>query len=243
MSTYYLKNLRTRHVIAPRSYATAFPGTENPLSQGGAWLNGGTDGLAFRDVQCTPGFAFGTAPSASPPYDDPTAILAGEWGPNQTVEATVRVDAIEPGVNQEVELRLHSTIGPGRISGYEVLFSITTNHYIEIMRWEGNSTDIGQFTSIRFLGSGSTGDGGFVSPQLLTGYRLKATIDPTTGLIRGFVDSLGDAPSNGSGYVLMVEGTDTTYRSGAPGIGFFKHAGNAGPLSGAGFSYFSAVTF
>lgn len=228
MSTYYLKNIRSRHVIAARSFATSFPGTENPLSQGGAWLNGGTNGQVFRDVQCTPGFAFGTGPSASPPYDDPTAILAGEWGETQTVEATVRVDAIESGVNQEVELRLRSTIGPGRISGYEVLFSITTNTYIELMRWEGSPDDISQFHSIAFLGGGT-------SPQLQTGYRIKATID-LNGLITAYVDS-------GSGYVQMLQGTDTTYRSGAPGIGFFKHAGAAGPLSGAGFSSFSAVTF
>ncbi len=37
-------------------------------------------------------------------------MLAGVWGRTQTVEATVRVDAIEGGANQEVELRLHTTI-------------------------------------------------------------------------------------------------------------------------------------
>lgn len=223
MSTYYLKNTRSRHVIPPRSYATSFTGTENPLSQGGAWISGGVTGV-FRDVQCTPGFAFGTGPSASPPYDDPTAIVAGEWGPLQTAEAIVRIDAVEGGVNQEVELRLITTIDGIKITGYEIMWSITTNTYIDMRRWVGGADDIGQFVQIGFLGSGT-------SPQLQTGYRIKATVD-ANGVFRAYTDS-------GGGYVLMLTSSaDLTYRSGAPGIGFFKHAGAAGPLSGYGLSYF-----
>jgi hypothetical protein len=207
-----------------RTYATVFPGTENPLSESGTWINGGTTGIDWRDVRCTPGFAFGTGPSASPPYDDPTAILSGPWGAIQTAEATVRVDAIEAAVNQEVEIRLLTTIAPNRILGYEVMWSITTNTYIDIRRWDG-TTDLSSYVQIGFLGSGT-------SPQLLTGYRIKATID-ATGTIRAYTDS-------GGGYALMLTSTaDLTYRSGAPGIGYFKHAGAAGALSGYGLSAFS----
>src|ERR1700730_104316 len=41
-------------------YTTAFSRAENPISEGGKWLNGRTDGLDWTDVRTTPGFAFGT---------------------------------------------------------------------------------------------------------------------------------------------------------------------------------------
>lgn len=209
------------------SFSTSFaPLNENPLSDGGLWINGGTTGLDWRDVQAGIGMAYGTGPSASPPYDDPTAVLAGEWGPVQSAEATVRIDAVEAGVNQEVEIRLLTSIGPHRIVGYEVMWSITTNTYIDMERWDGGTT-LPFFTSIGFLGSGT-------SPQLQTGYRIKATVD-RLGVFRAYTDS-------GSGFVLMLTSTpDLTYRTGAPGIGFFKHAGAAGPLSGYGLTSFSCT--
>jgi len=70
-------------------YATDFSRTENPISEGGQWLNGQTDGLDWTDVRTTPGFAFGTEAGGNRPdlqkYDDSTAILKGTWRPNQTV--------------------------------------------------------------------------------------------------------------------------------------------------------------
>lgn len=207
--------------IPSRTYATDFPGTENPLSQGSNWISGGTTGGLWRDVQCTPGLAFGTGPSASPPYDDPTAVLAGDWPIVQTAQARVVINALD-GVNQEVELRLLTRVTPKRIVGYEFLFSITNNPYVQIMRWDGG-TDISFFTSVAF-GAG---------PQLQTGYRIRATVS-ASGLLSSFVDT-------GSGFgAAIISGTDTTYREGSPGIGFFQHAGTAGPLSGFGLSSFAA---
>src|SRR5271157_2606883 len=75
-------------------YITNFTRTENPISEGGIWLNGQTDGLDWTDVRTTPGFAFGTEMGGNRPdpqkYDDSTAVLKGTWGPNQTAQATVR---------------------------------------------------------------------------------------------------------------------------------------------------------
>lgn len=209
----------------PQSYVTSFRAGGGSLSESSHWINGSVSGV-WQDVLSTPGFAYGAGESASPPYDDPTAVLAGAWGPVQTAEATVRVDAIEAAVNQEVEMRLLTSIlSTGHIYGYEVMWSITTNTYIDMERWDGG-TDAGSFQSIGFLGSGT-------SPQLQTGYRIKATVDGL-GVVRAYTDS-------GSGYVLMLTSTaDLTYRKGAPGIGFFKHAGNAGPLTGYGLTYFAA---
>jgi len=72
---------------------TNFSRAENPISEGGKWLNGQTDGLDWTDVRTTPGFAFGTEIGGNRPdpqkYDDSTALLKGTWGPDQTVQATV----------------------------------------------------------------------------------------------------------------------------------------------------------
>ncbi len=70
--------------IPPNTYATTFLGTENPLSESGRWIQGATTGVLWGDVRCTPGLAFGNNISPSPPYNDPTAVLPGAWGPIQT---------------------------------------------------------------------------------------------------------------------------------------------------------------
>ena len=75
-------------------YSTNFSRAENPISEGGRWLNGQTDGLDWTNVRTTPGFALGTEIGGNRPdpqkFDDSTALLKGTWGPNQTAQATVR---------------------------------------------------------------------------------------------------------------------------------------------------------
>lgn len=213
--------------IAPRALFSAFLGTENPVSGGGAegslWINGGTTGVRWLDVRCTPGLAFASGVSPSPPYNDPSAVFAGIWGPLQTVEAVVKVPA-SSAQNQEVELRLLTQITPNRIVGYEVLFSVTSNPYVDIERWDGG-TSLTDFFSV-------TG-GSVLAPQpLATGHRVKARIS-AAGLIEAFCDY-------GAGYVLVASGTDTKYRSGSPGIGFFQNGGSTATLSDFGISAVSA---
>ena len=54
------------------------------------WANGGVTGLDWMNVRTVPGLAFGTqAGNTLPPYNDSIAVLAGPWGANQTVTATV----------------------------------------------------------------------------------------------------------------------------------------------------------
>jgi hypothetical protein len=113
---------------AHRDYSTDFPGTQNPISEGGQWLNGQTDGLDWTNVRTIPGFAFGTEVGgkrlAPQKYDDSTALLKGTWAPNQTVQGTVH--SVNPNrdgkVYEEVELRLRSSISPHNCTGYEVMF-------------------------------------------------------------------------------------------------------------------------
>lgn len=211
----------------PRFYSTAFPLTENPLSEGGKWVNGATLGLDWKDCRTTPGQAFGAAVSPSPPFDDPTAILAGLWGRTQICEATVIVPA-SPAGSEEVELRLLTSIQAHRIVGYEALFSVVSgNHYCDIERWDGGTT-APFFTSLV--------SGGFqIMPQaLVTGNRIKATID-ASGVIVASVDF-------GAGWVVVATGTaDTTYTTGSPGIGFFGK--DAAVMSDFGLSQFSALAY
>src|ERR1700704_5961227 len=69
------------------SYQTDFPATENPISEGGRWINGGLLGLDWTNVSTTPGLAIGHQVGAN--FTDATALLAGAWGPDQMATATV----------------------------------------------------------------------------------------------------------------------------------------------------------
>jgi hypothetical protein len=126
---------------AGRVYTTDFSATENPISEGGNWRNGQTDGLDWRNMRTSGGFAYGTQDgSGGPPYNDSTAVLTGAWGPDQTVEATVRSVNQQTGdVYEEVEIRLRTTITAHSLRGYEVLFR--ANHdgtqYHQIGHWYG----------------------------------------------------------------------------------------------------------
>lgn len=96
------------------TYSTSFPLAEDPISdENGNWINGGSCasaacvGLAWSNVETTPGHAFGLE-SGTDNYTDATALLAGTWSPNQTVQAKafVKVGATYPGDFPEVEIRL-----------------------------------------------------------------------------------------------------------------------------------------
>ena len=101
------------------SYTTNFPLTENPISEGGRWINGGTVGLDWTNVRTSPGKAYGTQSGAS--YTDSTALLTGSWGNDQQVTATVYATT-PPAENcyPEVELRLRSAISAHQNRGYEI---------------------------------------------------------------------------------------------------------------------------
>ena len=73
------------------TYTTNFPLIENPISEGGHWINGLTNGIDWADVATTPGRAFGTQTGIGPNFADSTALLTGSWGPTQTVQAVVYI--------------------------------------------------------------------------------------------------------------------------------------------------------
>jgi hypothetical protein len=125
------------------TYTTNFPLLENPIYEQGAWISGGVAGINWTNVRTTPGIALGTMPgnaSGDAQYADSTAVLAGTWGPDQTAQATISVSnaSDDPGVFEEVELRLRTTITLFSITGYEVNCSVSTNpnnFYLQIRSW------------------------------------------------------------------------------------------------------------
>jgi hypothetical protein len=209
-----------------RSYSTKFELDEDPISEGGMWINGKKDGIAWADVITKNGVAYGavtrmavaerrveqgnldaaigegSAPEGD--YDDPTAVLEGAWGRNQHVKGTVFSKNPTGKYFQEVEIRLRSTILPHLCTGYEVFWRClkTDEGYAEIVRWNGR---VGDFTSLKKVIGAQYG--------VKDGDVVEATIKGD--VIRGFV--------NGA---EMISATDDTFESGSPGIGFNFFVGN-----------------
>jgi hypothetical protein len=203
-----------------RSYTTTFPLTENPISEGGNWINGGTVGLDWTNVSTTPGLAIGHEVGAL--FTDATALLTGTWGPNQQVSATVHSVNQNDGCYQEVELRLRSALSAHVSTGYEVMFkaSQTSQAYVAIARWNGA---LGNFTQLGVQNGAQYG--------VKTGDVVMATI----------VGNVITAYKNG---VQVLQVTDNTFTSGAPGMGFNLDNGPSYPgCSGTNGDYgFTSLT-
>lgn len=203
------------------SYSTDFPLDENPISEGGMWINGGTDGLDWHDVSTARGLAIGHQSGTS--YTDGTALLTGSWGAEQTLEAVVHTVNPHDSCYQEVELRLRSSLSAHDCSGYEVSFkaSKSADAYLIIVRWNGA---LGDFTYLQNLHGSQYG--------VADGDIVKATI--SGNLITAYING-----------VEMGSATDDTYASGNPGMGFNLETGDAsciGTNGDYGFTHFAVET-
>lgn len=189
------------------------------------WINGKKDGIDWADVITKNGVAYGAVTrmavaerrveqgnldpaggEAAPEgdYDDPTAVLTGEWGKNQHAKGTVFSKNPTEKYFQEVEIRLRSAISPHSCTGYEVFWRClkTDEGYAEIVRWNGK---VGDFTSLRKL----------VGPQygVKDGDVVEAII--RGNVLKGFI--------NGK---EVISATDDVFETGSPGIGFNFFVGN-----------------
>ncbi len=181
----------TGHTIR---YTTNFPLKENPISEGGRWIDGQTVGLDWGNISTTPGLA--TGHPGPKRFADATALLKGRWGPTQTAEAVV--SSIKPFNYPEVSLRLRSRLSPHKCTGYEISSSLRKGKsaYLIIVRWNGPLAD---FTYLAQIGGERYG--------VTTGDVLKATV--VGNVITAYKDG-----------IKLAQVTDDTYRTGNPGIGF-----------------------
>ena len=144
-----------------QSYATTFDSDENPISEAGRWIQNASVGSPWwQNIKIVGGHASGVDVNQTSDFQDATAILAGTWGPDQTVEAKVWMGPTQ-GNYPEIEIRLRSQLGPKTNRGYECLFSVNKG-YSNIVRWNGPE---GDFTIL--AGGGLT---------LKSGDLVKATI-------------------------------------------------------------------
>jgi hypothetical protein len=225
-----------------RSYSTTFQLDEDPLSEGGIWVNGKKDGIDWIDVIARNGVAYGAvsrmgaaerrveqgnldpdaaAAGAAPEgdYDDPTAVLAGPWGRNQHGAARVFSRNQTEEYFQEVEIRLRSTIKEHYCTGYEVFFRCLKNEnaYAEIARWNGKR---GDFTSLaKHVGP----EFGVEEGDLIEGRIVGNLI---TGYING---------------TQVIEASDDMFAEGSPGIGFNFGVGDTN--TDHGLTYFAVNTW
>ncbi len=206
-----------------RTYTTEFPLTENPISEGGNWINGGTVGLDWSNVETTLGLAYGLE-SGTVDYTDATALITGAWGPDQIVQATVYKGTTYDGDSPEVELRLRSSLSAHVCNGYEITHSAGPGDsgYLIIVRWNGPVGNFSYLTVTCAFG----------------GWNGQACTDATYNVNNGDVVEATISGSTISVYKNgTLEGTakDTTFTTGSPGMGF--NYGSCSPCQGSPSSY------
>jgi hypothetical protein len=122
-----------------RSYSTSFTATENPLSEGGRWVCGGTVGLDWTDPQTNGALCFPTQTQhAHPPFDDSVAMLAGRWPTDVTITTTIGKTGTPTGLH-EVEHFHRMTVVSNSVKGYEVDIDLSGNLFVVLWRGPINS--------------------------------------------------------------------------------------------------------
>jgi hypothetical protein len=93
-------------------YTTAFPATENPISQGGIWVNGGSVGGSWNNVRTTSAKAFAASLSGTGAsnYDDCIAHISSSFlsvAANQFGQGTIyKAGGYAPGTGDDHEVEI-----------------------------------------------------------------------------------------------------------------------------------------
>lgn len=163
----------------------------------------------WTDVAVTNGVIHGTNGPADA-YDDSYALIAGDWGNDYEIDATVKRSAalvIGDNTSHEIELNVGLVQTATTIVLTEVLFA----HYgaVQIFGWgPGAMSDTSRFTGE--LGGGQSG-------PILDGSKLRVVKVGKT--VTAFV-----APPGGI-YAQIAQASNIQFDTGNPGIGFFTRPG------------------
>ncbi|MBS0367657.1 MAG: hypothetical protein JSS57_00505 [Proteobacteria bacterium] len=175
-------------------FSTTFPATENPISQGGIWVNGRDTGIDWKNLKTNGSgvFAESLTGQTAGVYDDGIAHLSTgyhSFAANQYVQATV-YRAASYTAGHEIELLLRFQITAHNARGYEVYWS--TNDGLALVRWEGA---VNSFTPL--VNTSLVANDGDV-------LRFEASGSTLTVKVNG---------------VQKLQTTDSTWTTGQPGIG------------------------
>lgn len=193
----------TACVTASDSYSTDFSAAENPLSEGGKWINGKSVGLDWNNPQSASGNACASVLSglSGSRYDDSIAHLSSSFlafNADQYAQGVVhRAPGYSPaGSKHEIELLLRFRIVAHEARGYEILWGHDGD--FAIVRWNGPR---GSYTSLGFAGPG---------PGVpVDGDILRAEINGSVIRVYKNGSLVGTGPAN------------STWTDGQPGVGFW----------------------
>jgi hypothetical protein len=215
------------------TYTTNFPLSENPISEGGRWINGGIFGKT--DVQTTQGKAYGTMVSFDgSQYVDSCACLSG-FGPDHEVLCTISNRGAVNGL--EVEILLRADITCAHVFLYE-LDCVYADGGIHLVRWDMTKANPNSYTFLRKRHT--------VLRKLLGGEVPFSDGDQVYAKIVGTVVTYRYKLA-GQGAFSDLFTYDTAhdpvrYSSGNPGIGFWNETGAASNQSKFAWSSFTANT-
>jgi len=195
------------------SYSTTFPTTENPLSEGGIWVEGGTTGLLWTNWNVTGASVVTGTQGGSGGFDDSLAHLATWTSKNQHVKGVIFLNGGRPAGNFEIEILLRFAITANDARGYEILVSVENDYAPQLSRWSGA---FNTFTTVP----------ADIPPDVTT---VTTPADGNTFEAYIFGSHI-IAAWNGT---LIARWTDTTYSTGKPGLGTY-----VGQASSTGFTGF-----
>lgn len=180
------------------NFATTFETTEAQISEGGAWIKSPN---LWRPVKTELGVAHASGFNAG--YDDSYSLMAQPFGPDQTVEVVLEVGSAPFDRNQSHEILLMLRMGDdaSNARGYECQFNFAGGW--DILRWNG---PMGSWSPINLTWSSYWGQ------DLKTGDVLKCSV--VGNVITAYINN-----------VMMLQGNDSLFTSGQPGLGFFVRPG------------------
>jgi hypothetical protein len=208
-----------------RTYDTLFPLTQNPLSEGGQFVNGGTDGVSWADMRSDGVHGYGTQVThADPPtYDDSHAHLIG-YRPNHWCEGTLYINGSTTGLEANLFIRQQITANNSR--GWEINLYLG-GPALHIVRWEGA---LASFTDL--TPSGITTNCVFTNGAVWYAEVIGSTL---TVMCNGVIVHQRDLTQDAGNY----------WATGNPGLGHYatQHFGPNAALANVGWSRWRAGEF